>query len=100
MDQELAIAVMTLDRRSDHVARPDPQRRGMSRDALEDLAMDGRVPDDATVGPALAGLELRLHERDDVAAAGERRRGGGKHLIERDEGDIDDGDIDRFRERA
>ena len=30
--------------------------------------MDRRVADDAVVGPAPAGLELRLDERDDVAA--------------------------------
>ena len=30
--------------------------------------MDRRIADDAVVGPAAAGLELRLDERDDVAA--------------------------------
>ena len=51
--------------------------------------MDGRVADDAVVGPALARLELRLDQRDDRAARRERRRDRGEDLVERDERDVD-----------
>ena len=45
---------------------PSPCCRRRRDDPLEDLAVDGRVAHDAMVRPAAAGLELRLHERDDV----------------------------------
>ena len=50
-------------------ARAEADRLGGGHDPLEDLAVDRRVAHDAVVGPAAAGLELRLDERDDVTAA-------------------------------
>ena len=47
---------------------PEAERARGVDDPLEDLAMDRRVADDAVVGPAPAGLELRLDQRDDLAA--------------------------------
>ena len=68
-----------------------PRARADVGRALEDLAMHGRVAHDATLGPAAAGLELGLDERDDVAAllgeAGDDRR---QHQVQRDERDVDD----------
>ena len=46
-------------------ARSEPEGRGGADDPLEDLAVDGRVADDAVVRAGRAGLELGLHERDD-----------------------------------
>ena len=69
---------------------PSPRSRRRGDDPLEDLAMDRRVADDAVVGPALAGLELRLDEGDDVPrGAAERRRDGPRTIAERDERDVD-----------
>ena len=45
------------------VPQPEP-RRGLD-DPAQDRSMDCRVAHDAAVRPALAGLELRLHQRDD-----------------------------------
>ena len=62
--------------------------------------MDRRVADDAAVGLAAAGLELRLHERDQVAALRvERRRDRAEHEAERDERDVDARERDRLRQR-
>ena len=49
---------------------PRPWRRRALDDPLEDLAVDRRVAHDAVVGAALAGLELRLDQRDDRRRAG------------------------------
>ena len=64
--------------------------------------MGGRIAHDAVVGGPAADLELRLDERDDVAADGRVEGGGGRrqHLRERDERDVDDGQAHGFREGA
>ena len=63
--------------------------------------MDGRVADDAVVRAALADLELRLDEGDDRRRrrAAERRGDGPRTSAERDERDVDDGEVDRLAER-
>ena len=61
--QELAVALRPEDRRGDDRARAEPELGAHRDDPLEDLAVDRRVADDAVVGPAPPGLELRLHER-------------------------------------
>ena len=75
MDEELAIALRPEDRRGDHGPRPESQLAGGGNDTLEDLAVDGRVADDAVIGPALARFELRLDEGDD------RRVGAGRSVV-------------------
>ena len=57
---------------------PRPAAAALSDGPLEDLAMDRRVAHDAVVGPAAAGLELRLDERDDLAAAARASRRPGR----------------------
>ena len=59
--------------------------------------MDRRVADDAVVGPARAGLELRLDERDDVGRRGPSVDGDrAEDQRERDERHVDRGEADRF----
>ena len=91
VDEELAVALRPEDRRGDdRRATPRPERRGRRDDPLEDLAVDRRVAHDAVVGPAPAGLELRLDQRDDLAAGRrERRRDRAEDQRERDERDVD-----------
>ena len=77
---------------------PRPFSRARRDDALEDLAVDRRVADDAMVRPAAAGLELRLDQRDDVAGRCRAERGSDRPEDERkrDERDVDRGDGDRL----
>ena len=76
---------------------PRPAACARRRRPLQDLAMDRRVADDAVVRPALAGLELRLDQRDDRGRrAGERRRDRPEDQRERDERDVDGGEVDRL----
>ena len=96
MGEELAVALRSQERRRDDVPGPEADGPGMLDDAFEDLAMDRRVADDAVVGAAAAGLELRLHERDDVAARPEGRGDRGEDEVERDERDVDRREADRF----
>ena len=48
VDEELAVAVLAGDRRRDQVSGPEAERSRVSSEALEDLAMDGRIADHAT----------------------------------------------------
>ena len=98
VDEELAVAVRPGDRRGDDRAGAQADALACVDGPLEDLAMDRRVADDAVVGPAAAGLELRLDERDDVAASRPEGRGDrAEDQRERDERDVDRGDVDRLR---
>ena len=96
MDEELAVALRSEERRGDDVAGPEADGLGMLDDPFEDLAVDRRVADDAVVGAAAAGLELRLDERDDLAARAERRGDRAEDEVERDERDVDRREVDRF----
>ena len=76
---------------------PRPCRRGGADGPLEDLAMDRRVADDAVVGPAPAGLELGLDQRDDRGRpAPSVEATGPRTSVERDERHVDRGDVDRL----
>ena len=100
VDQELAVALRAGDRRGDDRARAEAVAPGALDRSLEDLAVDRRVADDAVVGAAPAGLELRLDERDDRAApARERRRDRAEDEVERDERHVDRREVDRLGQR-
>ena len=74
------------------VPRPRPLRRGgrLAQHAQVDLP----VPHHAALGVRAAGLELRLDERDDRAAAvAQDRAHGPEDERERDERDVDDGEV-------
>ena len=59
--------------------------------------MDRRVADDAVVRPALAGLELGLHEGDDRAPAGPRVVATGPRTLSSEmNDDVDDREVDRL----
>src|SRR4051812_49211108 len=98
MDQELAITLGPEDRRGDHRPGAETVFAGRRDDSLETLFMYRGVADDALVGPAFAGLELGLHERDDLTAGGERGHDRAEDLGQRDEGDVDRDERDRLRE--
>ena len=100
MNEELAIALWPGDRRRDERARAKAVASGALDGALEDLAVDRGVADDAVVGAPPAGLELRLDQGDDRGRGpGPERRGDGtKNEGQGDEGHIDDGQLDRLAE--
>ena len=101
MDEELAVALGSQDRRGDERAGAQAEPAGRGDDPLEDGSMGGRVADDAAVGAAAPHLELGLDERDDRGAAvrAERRRDRTQDEPERDERDVDHREIDRLAER-
>ena len=68
VDQELPVALRPEDRRGDHVERLQARGLGRGDDALDRGSVDRRVPDDAAVDQRAAGLELWLHERNDIPA--------------------------------
>ena len=79
---------------------PRPAAWARSHDPLEDLAMDGRVADDAVVRAAAAGFELWLDERDDLAAGAERGGDRRQDEVQRDERDVDRGQADGLGQRG
>src|SRR5439155_6696841 len=66
--EELPVALGPEDRGGDEPSWSESPRGRLGGDLLEDLAVDGGIPDDAMIGATAAGLELRLDERDDRAA--------------------------------
>src|SRR5438445_803753 len=69
---------------------PSPPRT-ISRSTWDRSPMLGGLANDAALGDVLAtDLELRLHERDDLAARGEHAEHCGQDFLERDEGHVDD----------
>ena len=64
-------------------------RRG---DLVDHARVDGGVADDALAHFGAPGLELRLHQRDDVGAGPQQRRDDRQDLPQRDERDVDDHD--------
>ena len=82
-------------------ARPQPERGGASRRPRAiTRAMDRRIAHDPALRLRPAGLELRLDEGDDRAATvAQHRADRAEHEAQRDERDVDDGDVDRLGQR-
>ncbi len=55
--------------------------------------MHGRLAHDALLDVALAGLELRLDQRDQLGARRGQRQRRRQHVLERDEADVDGDDV-------
>ena len=71
MQEELAVAGVAGDRRFGHRCADQSYLSGRACRFLDDPRLHDRVADDALLADLGApGLELRLHERDDVGAAG------------------------------
>ena len=107
MDEEFAVALRSEDRRGDDRARAETQFRGRRDHALEHLAVDRRVANDPAIRPALARLELRLHERDDRGAARRGSAATGPRTLSREMNDtsmtampIGSGSVDAVSVRA
>ena len=100
LDEELPVSLGPEDRRRDDSPRTQTQRIGLLHDALKDLAVGFRVSDDPVIGLAAADFELGLHEGDDGGSRTrlERAQDRPEDEPDRDERDVDDGNVDRLRE--
>ena len=67
--------------------------------AIDRRALDGRVPDNAVWHIGGRGLELRLHQRDDLALGRQRGKTAANDAGQGNERDVDDGEADRLRQR-
>ena len=97
VDEELAVALGPGDRRGDDRARAEAVCLRGRDDPLQHLAVDRRVANHAVVCLALAGLELGLHERDQVpplAGLEGRKATGASTRPERDERHVDAGQLE------
>ena len=69
MQKEFAVAGVAGDRRFGHRYADQSYLSGRTRRFVDDPRLNGRIADDAFLADlAAAGLELRLHQRDDVPA--------------------------------
>jgi len=73
--------------------QPDPE--GVTGDRLQCLAVNLRIADHPVADLLAAGLELRLHECNDLSAERtEARRNRAQDAVERDERDVDHCQVD------
>ena len=80
---------------------PSPSSAAAAAISRDDPAVDRRVADDAALRLGPARLELRLHERDDRAAAvAQHRADRAEDEPQRDERDVDDGEVRGLRQDA
>src|SRR5438445_1300997 len=91
VQEELVIAFRASQRGSSDTKHMPASQHSITRQPLDRSPMLGGLANDAALGDVLAtDLELRLHERDDLAARGEHAEHRGQDFLERDEGHVDD----------
>src|SRR5262245_29882619 len=93
MQEELAIALRPSERRCRHAENMPATEHGVAGEALDDGTMLRRITHHAALADVLpAGLELWLHERDDLAARRQRIEDGRQDLFQRNERHVDHGE--------
>ena len=98
MQEEFTVAGVAGDRRFGHRYADQSYLSGRAGRFLDDARLHGRIANDALLADFRAsGLELRLHERDDVGAVRKQRRHARKDVAQRDERHVDGDDVDRAR---
>src|ERR1700732_1535648 len=96
VEQEFAIALGAQDWRRDLASRVVPHLLGKLPELAEPPKVLFRVAHNAPLPHrALANLELRLDQRDDVAGRAEELVDTRQHQAQGDEGDVDDGQVRR-----
>src|SRR5690606_15990905 len=99
-DQIFEIPLTSGDRRGAAIEDLHSQARGGAFDARERLATILVVTHDAALADAIrVELELWFDQGDDVGGALEKPHHVGKHLGQRDERAVDDGEVDLLAER-
>lgn len=97
MDENLAVALAARDRRRGDRDDAESTRRQIAGDGHHRGRARLGLANDATLADRVApGLELRLHQRDDVATVAELRERGRQHESKRDEGDVGYDDVHRL----
>src|SRR5437867_6284498 len=91
VEEELAVTLRTPERRGGDAEHVPAAQHRVSGEAGDRLAVERRVPDDSALAHGLAPhLELRLHQRDDLAARREHAEHRGQDLLQRNKCDVDD----------
>ncbi len=86
VDEELAVALRPEQARWGRTKNPEPQLDDSPADIRNDLSMQLRITDDATLSdPALPDLELRFDQGEDLSRALEKRRQDRENRGEGDE---------------
>ena len=99
MEEELAVALGPLERRAVTPRTCQPCSTAKRATRAQDRPVMGGVPHHAALAhQALADLELRLDQRHRLARRGQHVEDGREHLLERDERDVDGGEIGRLGE--
>src|SRR5947209_6724486 len=88
-EEELAIAVAAENWRGHNADNVPTQRGHETSDVGADRGMDGGIAHDAFFERAAAGLELRLHEREEARGKARERECGGQNELEGDEAHVD-----------
>ena len=100
MDEDLAVALATSDRRRRYGNDAEAARRKIVRDRDDRGRPRLGIADDATFANRLTpGLELWLHQRDDIASVAKPREGRRQREAQRDEGHVSYDDVDGLFDR-
>jgi hypothetical protein len=76
-----------------HLITSQPRERDECRDVVAHGSMDGAVAHDPFLHTVPARLELRLDQRDELSRPAQQPIDRRQHQLERDEADVDDGEI-------
>ncbi len=99
MHEDLAVPLASGDARGDHAHDAEALRDESLRHRDDGLRSGRGIADDPARADRVApGLELRLHERDDVPAVAQVRKRRREREAQRDERDIGDDEVDALRE--
>src|ERR1700751_2630005 len=97
-EQELDIAVAALNRRGDDAENAAAERSHKAGDLIAHRLADGLVAYHALLERTASRLELRLDQPNERRRLRQERQRRRQHQFERDEADIDDGEIGLFVE--